>query len=64
VLACGGDGGVTRVQLERSGALRIIDTTPVGPLIHNAGIDPTTHAVFAPYATPDGSGDFIATFKP
>ena len=64
VLACGGDGGVTRVQLGRDGGLRILDTTPVGPLIHNAGIDPKTHAVFAPYATPDGSGDYVAKFIP
>ena len=64
ILACGGDGGVTRVQLARDGGLRVLDTTPVGPLIHNAGIDPTTHAVFAPYATVDGSGDYIAKFNP
>ena len=64
VLACGGDGGMTRVQLTRSGTLSIIDTVQIGPLVHNAGIDPTTHAVFVPYATPDGDGDYVAKYVP
>jgi DNA-binding beta-propeller fold protein YncE len=64
ILACGGDGGVTRVQLAANGALRVLDTTPVAPLIHNAGIDAATHAIFAPYASADGSGDYISKFVP
>jgi glutamine cyclotransferase len=64
VLACGGDGGLTRIQLEPSGVPHILDTIPVGPLLHNAGIDSRTHAVFGVWATPDGSGDYVQKFGP
>jgi DNA-binding beta-propeller fold protein YncE len=64
VLACAGDGGVTRIALARDGAPHLLDTTPVNPGIHTVGVDPQTHAVFAVWSTRDGSGDFVEKFTP
>ncbi|HTJ24873.1 MAG TPA: YncE family protein [Candidatus Limnocylindria bacterium] len=64
VLACAGEGGVTRIQLTRGGAPHVIDTTPVDPGIHTDAIDPKTHAVFAVWSKRDGSGDFVQRFDP
>jgi DNA-binding beta-propeller fold protein YncE len=59
VLACAGDGGVTRIQLERDSPPHVVDVTPVAPGVHTDGIDPATHAVFAVWSNRDGSGDFV-----
>jgi DNA-binding beta-propeller fold protein YncE len=64
VLACAGDGGVTRIQLEKNAAPHVLDTTPVHDGIHTDGIDPTTHAIFAVWSNRDGSGDFVQRFTP
>lgn len=64
VMACAGDGAVTRIALSRDGALRIIDVTPVDAGVHTVAIDPTTHAVFAVWSKRDGSGDFVQKFAP
>jgi hypothetical protein len=64
VLACAGDGGITRIQLERDAAPHVIDTTPVAPGVHTAAIDPVTHAVFAVWSNRDGSGDFVEKLIP
>jgi DNA-binding beta-propeller fold protein YncE len=64
VLACAGDGGVTRIQLERGNAPHVLDVTPVAPGVHTDGIDPATHAVFAVWSNRDGSGDFVEKLVP
>ncbi len=64
VLACAGDGGVTRIQLVRDAAPRIIDTTRVAAGVHTDAIDPATHAVFAVWSNRDGSGDFVERLTP
>jgi hypothetical protein len=64
VLACAGDGGVTRIQLERNAAPHVIDVTPVAAGVHTDGIDPTTHAVFAVWSNRDGTGDFVQKLMP
>ena len=64
VLACAGDGGVTRIQLERNAAPRVIDTTPVAQGLHTDAVDPVTHAVFAVWSNRDGSGDFVERLTP
>jgi YVTN family beta-propeller protein len=64
ILACAGDGGVTRIQLAKNAAPHVLDTTPVGGGVHTDAIDPTTHAVFAVWSVRDGSGDFVQRFNP
>lgn len=64
VLACAGDGGITRIQLERNAAPHVIDVTPVAAGVHTVGVDPTTHAVFAVWSNRDGSGDFVEKLEP
>jgi hypothetical protein len=64
VLACAGDGGVTRFQLQRSAAPRQIDTIAVDAGVHTVAIDSATHAVFAVWGNPDGKGDFVQKFAP
>jgi DNA-binding beta-propeller fold protein YncE len=64
IIACAGDGGITRIQLTRNGAPHVIDTTPVDSGIHTDAIDPKTHAVFGVWSKRDGSGDFVERFTP
>lgn len=64
VLACAGDGGISRYQLARDAAPVLLDRTPVDAGIHTTAIDPSTHAVFGVWATRDGSGDFVQKFTP
>lgn len=64
VLACAGDGGITRYQLARGAAPKLLDTTPVDPGVHTVAIDSATHAVFAVWGKRDGSGDFVQKFTP
>jgi DNA-binding beta-propeller fold protein YncE len=64
VLACAGDGGLTRYTLHRGGAPTLLDTTPVAAGVHTAAIDPKTHAVFAVWGDRDGKGDFVQKFTP
>ncbi|MBV9440227.1 MAG: YncE family protein [Candidatus Eremiobacteraeota bacterium] len=64
VLACAGGGGITRLQLSRGAAPRIIDTTPVDPGVHTTAVDPQSHAVFAVWSKRDGTGDFVQKFTP
>ena len=64
VLACAGDGGVTRIALTPGGAPRILDTTPVAAGIHTDAIDPVTHDVWAVWSSRDGSGDYVQRFRP
>lgn len=64
VLACAGDGGITRFQLKAGAAPSIIDTTAVNAGVHTTAIDPTTHAVFTVWSNRDGSGDFVQKFVP
>jgi len=64
VLACGGGGGVTRVQLTRGGAPHVLETTAIDRGVHTVAVDPRTHAVFAAWGRRDGSGDFLQRFVP
>lgn len=64
VLACAGDGGVTRFQLERNAAPKLLDKVAVDAGVHTVAIDTKTHAVFAVWADRDGKGDFIQKFTP
>jgi WD40 repeat protein len=64
VLACAGDGGVTRFRLQRGAAPKEIDKVAIAPGVHTVAIDPQTHAVFAVWADADGKGDFIQKFTP
>ena len=64
VLACAGDGGVTRFQLVRNAAPKLLDKVAIDPGVHTVAIDPVTHAVFAVWADRDGKGDFVQKFTP
>ena len=64
VLACAGDGGVTRFRLRRGAAPELIDKTAVDAGVHTVAIDPLTHAVFAVWGDRDGKGDFLQKFTP
>jgi glutamine cyclotransferase len=64
VLACAGDGGVTRFQLQRGAAPKLLDKIAVDPGVHTTAIDPATHAVFAVWGDRDGKGDFVQKFVP
>jgi len=64
VLACAGDGGITRIQLERSASPHVIDVTPIAAGVHTTAIDPVTHAVFVVWSNRDGSGDFVQKLTP
>ncbi len=64
VLACAGDGGITRFTLHRGGAPTLLDTTPVNSGVHTTAIDSKTHAVFAVWGDRDGKGDFVQKFTP
>jgi DNA-binding beta-propeller fold protein YncE len=64
ILACGGDGGVTRFQLKAGAAPVQIDSVTVDPGVHTTAIDPSTHAVFTVWSKRDGSGDFVQKFTP
>jgi DNA-binding beta-propeller fold protein YncE len=64
VLACAGDGGVTRFQLERNAAPKLLDKVAVDAGVHTVAVDPKTHAVFAVWADRDGKGDFVQKFIP
>jgi WD40 repeat protein len=64
VLACAGDGGVTRFQLQRGGMPKELDKTPVDAGVHTVAIDSKTHAVFAVWGDREGKGDFVQKFTP
>ncbi len=64
VLACAGDGGVTRFRLQRGAAPALIDKTVVDAGVHTLAVDPSTHAVFAVWGDRDGKGDFVQKFTP
>jgi glutamine cyclotransferase len=64
VLACAGDGGVTRFRLQRGAAPTQIDKAAVAPGVHTLAVDPKTHAVFAVWADRDGKGDFVQKLVP
>jgi glutamine cyclotransferase len=64
VLACAGDGGVTRFQLQRGAAPTQIDKATVAPGVHTLAVDSKTHAVFAVWADRDGKGDFVQKLMP
>jgi DNA-binding beta-propeller fold protein YncE len=64
VLACAGDGGITRIQLVPNAAPQVIDKTPVAPGVHTCAVDPVTHAVFAVWSNRDGTGDFVEKLIP
>jgi glutamine cyclotransferase len=64
VLACAGDGGITRYRLQKSAAPVQIDKTAVDAGVHTTAIDPVTHAVFAVWGDRDGKGDFVQKFTP
>jgi hypothetical protein len=64
VLACAGDGGVTRFQLHRGAAPTPIDKAVVAPGVHTLAVDSKTHAVFAVWADRDGKGDFVQKLVP
>jgi hypothetical protein len=64
VLACAGDGGITRFTLHRGAAPTLLDQVTVSPGVHTSAIDPKTHAVFAVWADRDGKGDFVQKFNP
>ena len=64
VLACAGDGGVTRFTLHPGGAPTLLDTVAVSAGVHTTAIDPKTHAVFAVWGDRDGKGDFLQKFNP
>jgi hypothetical protein len=64
VLACAGDGGVTRFALQRGGAPKLLDKVAVDPGVHTCAVDPVTHAVFAVWADRDGKGDFVQKLIP
>jgi DNA-binding beta-propeller fold protein YncE len=64
VLACAGDGGITRFRLQKDAAPVLIDKTAVDPGVHTVAIDSATHAVFAVWGDRDGKGDFFQKFTP
>ena len=64
VLACAGDGGVTRIALQAGGAPRVIDTTPVAAGVHTDAVDPRTHDVYAVWSDRNGGGDFVQMLRP
>ncbi len=64
VLACAGEGGVTRFQLQRGAAPAQIDKAAVAPGVHTLAVDPKSHAVFAVWADRDGKGDFVQKLVP
>lgn len=64
VLACAGDGGVTRFQLQRNAAPVQLDKLAIAPGVHTLAVDPKTHAVFAVWADRDGKGDFVEKLVP
>lgn len=64
VLACAGDGGITRFTLHRNGAPTLLDNVAVSAGVHTNAIDPKTHAVFAVWGDRDGKGDFVQKFTP
>jgi outer membrane protein assembly factor BamB len=64
VIACAGDGGITRFTLHRGAAPTMLDKVTVNPGVHTNAIDPKTHAVFAVWGDRDGKGDFVQKFTP
>jgi DNA-binding beta-propeller fold protein YncE len=64
VLACAGSGGISRYALHRDATPVPLDRTPIDAGVHTDAIDPATHAVFAVWATRDGSGDYVQKFTP
>lgn len=64
VLACAGDGGITRFTLHRGAAPTMLDKIAVNPGVHTNAIDPKTHAVFVVWGDRDGKGDFVQKFTP
>src|SRR5476649_1745236 len=54
VIACAGDGGITRFRLQKDAAPVLIDKTAVDPGVHTVAIDSATHAVFAVWGDRDG----------
>jgi DNA-binding beta-propeller fold protein YncE len=64
VLACAGDGGVTRFRLQKGAAPQQIDKTAIDAGVHTVAIDPSTHAVFVVWADRDGKGDFLQKLVP
>jgi DNA-binding beta-propeller fold protein YncE len=64
IVSCAGGGGVSRFQLIRGGAPKLLDTTMVDAGVHTNAIDPKTHAVFTVWGDRDGKGDFMQRFTP
>ena len=64
VLACAGDGGVTRFRLQKNGAPQLLDKTAIDPGVHTVAIDPVTHAVFVVWGDREGKGDFVQKLIP
>jgi len=64
VLACAGDGGITRLALDPHGAPRVLDTTPVAAGVHTDAVDPVSHDVFAVWSDRNGGGDYVQRFHP
>ena len=64
ILACAGDGGVTRYQLVRGGAPKELDKVAVDAGVHTNAIDSATHAVFAVWGDREGKGDFVQKLIP
>lgn len=64
ILACAGDGGVTRYLLQRGAAPKRLDSLDVSPGVHTVAVDPKTHAVFVVWGDRDGKGDFVQKLTP
>ena len=62
LLACAGNGTLSVVGLAAGAAPRLLGTLAVGPGLHTVAIDPKTHDIWAVWAHPDGTGDFVQRF--
>jgi len=64
IVACAGGASVSRFQLAKGAAPKLIDVTPVNAGVHTNAIDPKTHAVFIVWGDRDGKGDFEQKLLP